>query len=848
MKKNAIFLVTPLIVFAACAQGCGDSAQTDKIFPKNTCFEANTLTVYKSADVSYELPCKYGCVDAGAAADDYCNTACPDEEGELKCDEENAKKLLVCKNGFWVNKSDCKFGCSDNACNARPDDWCDNPGELKCENDALLACSSENKSIRTACAKCLNVNNDPVCIKDRDCLDINKNGIYDVFDLGFEFESADGVFLNGAFNAISCESNAQCEGYRQICLFGKSCARECKSDYNCIEGYKCTKAGICRKPGGKDGADSNGNGILDIDEPEFDGTDFAGKTCQEHADCNSDQTCLHNGKCASECTGDNSCIDGYKCRASGLCSADGFAFSFPVAKGAKILLPSWQYKNCDFKIDWGDGTGEKQYTDCPTELTHEYDKDFESVTVTIDGSLDGFAFLDESEKNGWHHEFLSKRCPQNLTVESFGNIGLGIGAFFNCQNLRIAAKDIPKPEKHIDMTWFFALASFADCSNADCSVGRWDLSHAANLSGMFNGAANIYQDISNWDVSNVANMSNMFAESSDFNRDISNWDVSNVANMSGMFRSATSFNQDISNWNVSNAEDMSYMFDNAQTFNQSLSNWNVFNVKNMSGMFRFATSFNQDISSWNVSNVINMSGMFKSATSFNQDISNWDVSKVTDMSYMFNDAQTFNQSLSNWNVYNVKNMNAMFKSATSFNQNISNWDVSKVTDMSYMFDNAQTFNQSLSNWNVSNVKNMSGMFRFAISFNQSLFYWQVSNVTNMSAMFRGAAAFNQYISAWNVSNVTNMNEMFMDAASFNKLLSNWNVSKVKSMSQMFYGAIKFNQDISGWKLSSIPYAVNVKDMFSNSGISQTIWCKIIANTTFKQYIKDIWPGCAHKCD
>ena len=901
MKKNSIFFVTSLIAVAAWAQSCGDNRDTpqpDKIIPKNACRDEHTLTVYKSADVSYELPCKYGCVAGGDAADDYCNTACPDEEGKIKCDEENAKKLLVCKNGYWLNKSDCKFGCSGSACNTRPSDWCDDPDELKCDNDELIACSADNKLImQSECAKCLNVNNEPVCIKDSDSLDNNKNGIYDVFEQGFEFEKSDGVFLNGTFKKIACESNAQCSGYHQICLFADSCARKCKSDYSCIDGYKCTKSGICRKPGDKDGDDSNANGIPDIDEPEFNGTDFAGKACkenadcnadqmcpanekcaskcvdddscidgykcrrsgicrpigendadinlngipdadepefngtefiakacQQHADCNADQTCLNNGKCASKCVDGSSCLDGYKCRASGLCSADGFAFSFPVAKGAKILLPSWQYKNCNFKIDWGDGSGTTQYTNCPTELSHEYDKDFESVTVTIDGSLDGFAFISKNDFNTpFSLSVTFNHCPNSMTVESFGNIGLGLGAFFSCQNLAIAANDIPKPEKLEDMSFFFAKSSFSpNESNGNSSVGKWDVSNAASMQGMFLNAETLNPDISAWDVSGVTNMRYMFDNATSFNRDISKWNVSNVTNMSYMFAGATSFNRDISEWDVSKVKNMDSMFKKAAAFNQNLSKWNVSNVTDMSFVFSDATSFNQDISAWNVSNVTNMSYMFAGATSFNRDISKWDVSKVQYMSWMFRDA-------------------------TSFNQNISDWNVKNAVAMSSAFYNAESFNQPLNKWDVSNVTNMDSMFMNAASFNQPLYSWKVSKVTRMSRMFHGAKKFNQSINSWDVSHVLTMSEMFSGASSFNQPLQNWNVSNVQDMSEMFFGATKFNQDISGWSLSGIYNGQNTQNMFANSGIDKTRWCKIIGNATFKKYITYIWPGCPHQC-
>ncbi len=154
-------------------------------------------------------------------------------------------------------------------------------------------------------------------------------------------------------------------------------------------------------------------------------------------------------------------------------------------------------------------------------------------------------------------------------------------------------------------------------------------------------------------------------------------DLSHANNMSGMFNSAVQFNQAIDHWDVSNVTDMSYMFANAHTFNQPLEKWNVSNVTDMSGMFRDTKAFNQPLEKWNVSNVTNMSWMFNGTMSFNQPLEKWNVSNVTNMSRMFKGTMSFNQPLDQWDLSSVNDMTEMFRFALSFNHYPSSWVVPK---------------------------------------------------------------------------------------------------------------------------------------------------------------------------
>ena len=75
----------------------------------------------------------------------------------------------------------------------------------------------------------------------------------------------------------------------------------------------------------------------------------------------------------------------------------------------------------------------------------------------------------------------------------------------------------------------------------------------------------------------------------------------------------------------------------------------------------------------------------------------------------------------------------------------------------------------------------------------------------MSRMFYKASLFNQDVGWWSISHVTNMSQMFENASAFNQPLTDWDVRHIT--------------DISGYK-----------DMFKNSGLTQTNWNKMKATS------------------
>lgn len=263
--------------------------------------------------------------------------------------------------------------------------------------------------------------------------------------------------------------------------------------------------------------------------------------------------------------------------------------------------------------------------------------------------------------------------------------------FYNCNNLKITATDIP------------------------------NFSNVTDMSGLFSNCSSIttIPNIGKWDTSQVTNMSNMFANVYNFNDDITKWNTSNVTNMSSMFSCYTNnnskFNQPIGSWDVSKVTDMSSMFSGAKSFNQPLAAWNTANVTSMRGMFYGATVFNQPIANWNTGKVTGMSSMFYNADAFNQPLNTWDVSNVTNMYSMFYNASKFNQPLDQWNVSKVYDLSSMFYNASAFNQNIGMWKLFSAAD--YYSSN-----------NVSSMLNNSGLD--CINYGKTLQGWSTQTFNN----------------------------------------------------------------------------------------------------------------------
>ncbi|MCT4614760.1 MAG: BspA family leucine-rich repeat surface protein [Marinifilaceae bacterium] len=347
-----------------------------------------------------------------------------------------------------------------------------------------------------------------------------------------------------------------------------------------------------------------------------------------------------------------------------------------VDNSISLALNQERKYDCDYFIDWGDGS-EIQNIKNSQNPSHSYESS-DVYPISIYGKFPSLCSLSTLET-------LEDKNENFKTLSQWGDIVWEdlSGAFYNCVNFELTANDIP------------------------------NLSKVNSLFKTFRGARMFNSNINDWDVSNVSNFAECFTACANFNQPLDKWDMAKATSTSLMFCAAEKFNQDISSWDVSNVRDMKVMFFDVAKFNSDISSWNVSNVEDTQYMFFGAMSFNQDLSNWDVSKVRNMQYMFFNSVEFNSDISEWDVSNVVDMQYMFDNAMSFNTDISAWNTINVRNMCSMFGGAVSFNQDISSWNVSNVEDMSLMLSLTKSFDQDISNWDISKCMNFENIFSYS---------------------------------------------------------------------------------------------------------------------------------------
>ena len=137
-------------------------------------------------------------------------------------------------------------------------------------------------------------------------------------------------------------------------------------------------------------------------------------------------------------------------------------------------------------------------------------------------------------------------------------------------------------------------------------------------------------------------MKGMFANATNFNKQLNKWDTKNVINLSQMFYNAINFNQPLDNkWNTSNVIYLNEMFSGATLFNQPLI-WKTDRAITMAGMF-FSSGLNKSITFINAKQVTSVMGMFARATNFNSPVILYDTESLTDVSQMFLHATSFNK-------------------------------------------------------------------------------------------------------------------------------------------------------------------------------------------------------------
>jgi surface protein len=434
----------------------------------------------------------------------------------------------------------------------------------------------------------------------------------------------------------------------------------------------------------------------------------------------------------------------------------------------QVVLPLVSNGDYDFRIDWGDGTSNRDSITAynQAEVTHTYDSTG-IYEIRVIGGVTGWQFNDGGDDDKITE--ISKWGP--LRFVSNDN-----DLFEGCSNLVLIATDSLTLAASNGLRMFYNCPKLGDQGD----MNSWDTSSCTNMGSMFNRATNFNQNISNWNISSVTDINRMFDHAHNFNNGGSTG---------------------INNWDTSSCTNMQNMFFNSYIFNQPVSDWDTSSVTLMDGMFYGCTGFNQPISNWDTSKVTNMYRMFTAASSFNQPLDDWDVTGVTSMSSMFNGAEDFNNGgstgINNWRPSSCTTMDNVFYGATGFNQPIGDWDTSSVTTMQNMFNRATNFNQDISNWNVTGVTTMNRMFDQVAIFNQPIGNWTTSSLTDIVNMLYNGDAFNQDLSNWNVSNITSANG-FMNGANglsttnYDRTLSGWSSQSVNNGVSIHFGGSQYS--------------------------------------------------------
>ena len=455
---------------------------------------------------------------------------------------------------------------------------------------------------------------------------------------------------------------------------------------------------------------------------------------------------------------------------------------------------------------------------------------------------------------------------QNLSGWNVQNVTTMNGMFQGCSNFQGTGLN----------AWHMPLITdvsgmFYNASNFNQNLSGWaqDISNATNFNAMFyNCSKFIGTGLSSWNISHAINLSQMFENDICFNQNISSWDTSNVTTMTSMFYNASSFNQDLSGWNITSLTDATNMFIGSafsiQNFTNLLNGWaaqtpniqygvrldvsgtltylsaagnSYYNLthnynwiinsggespfpmpssigalpdwsymfvggigsttiepyKDVSGVIIEAT---KNFVNWVSTNVIKFTQMFQYCTSFvGIGLSSWIVANATNILGMFDGCTIFNQDLSGWNTSNVTTMNSVFNNCSNFiGTGLNNWNTSKVIDISGMLQNCPKFNQNLSGWaqDISKVTIMNSTFANDVSFiGQGLSLWKTPLVTDTRKMFLNCTTFNQNLSSWNISSLTNANNMLdycgMSAQNYSDLLIGWDSQAPAINSNVTFG-------------------------------------------------------------
>jgi len=142
-----------------------------------------------------------------------------------------------------------------------------------------------------------------------------------------------------------------------------------------------------------------------------------------------------------------------------------------------LALPIYNGGTYNFEVDWGDGTAKQQVTSWnDADATHTYSSNG-TYTVTITGTIEGFSFLVNSQKNS----------DDLVDIMSWGSLKLGNkGGYFNYTRrlTSISATDVLNLEGTTNLQNMFNISAVATINN----IHKWDVSKVTNMSGLFSGA------------------------------------------------------------------------------------------------------------------------------------------------------------------------------------------------------------------------------------------------------------------------------------------------------------------------------------------------------------------------
>ena len=176
---------------------------------------------------------------------------------------------------------------------------------------------------------------------------------------------------------------------------------------------------------------------------------------------------------------------------------------------------------------------------------------------------------------------------------------------------------------HFNARYYPLVGGFPMESKKLISIEQWWTIHWESMNSAFLGAENLVlnaTDVPN--LSQVSDFSQMFRRNFnlvDTHWKMAHWDMSHATNLSFMFQLARKFNTDISSRNTANVTNMSNLFDNAGLFNQPIGTWNVEKVENMNEMLPYTAAFNQNLGAWNPKSLVSATSFFNSSSAISRE-------------------------------------------------------------------------------------------------------------------------------------------------------------------------------------------------------------------------------------